>query len=238
MEHLRQKPRERREQVEDPFNDYVQDLIGEVLLGDLDSDESSPPPSPLVEVVIVSKLPTLIDPAPAFNIPSAPPSVRSGRNTVSSSAGSISQRIPTSGWIFIIAGATLVSIAAVVMVMSALFAYYGHETRYVEADETERIDERDEKTSSIPGTIVVSKRAALPESYSKLEDEGDPSEISPHSGKVPLKIHFRTQQQRGFMRLEQSDRLSAYLKTIPEERSLGDISSLYHEDYIFEDHLE
>jgi len=123
--------------------------------------------------------------------------------------------------------------------MNTLFAYYGYETRCVEADETERLDNEEDK-SDVPGIILVSHSAA-PGSYNKLDDEQYPSDTlnaSVLTDNLPPTIHFRAPQQRGFVRLESELIPAASLTTIPEESSLGGISTLCQEDYIFEDHTE
>lgn len=208
-----------------------------VIAGSESDLESSPPPSPLFDTMVTStsRVPTVIDPAPQFNLPSAPPSV-AGRVKNTRATGP-SQRVPTFGWILILSCATMVSIAAIMMVMTGLCSYYGHDRRYVEADEVERLD-KGEENCGIPGTIVIS-HCSPPERYSRLDDEIDPSDNTSTktslASNVPPAIHFRAPPRRGFERLE-SERVSGRcLSPIPEDRSLGDLSTVCNEDYIFED---
>jgi hypothetical protein len=131
----------------------------------------------------------------------------------------------------------MVSIATVVTVMNVLYSYYGHDRRYVKTRKAERLD-NDDENCEIPGMIVIS-HCSPPERYSRLDDEIDPSDNvttqTSLTGNVPPAIHFRAPPRRGFERLE-SERVSGHcLSPIPEERSLGDLSTVYNEDYIFED---
>lgn len=235
MKHLKQRPTVRREPVEDKFNKYVADLIGDNdMKGDsvLDS-RPSPAPSPLAEVVGVSIIPTFVESAPGFNFPTSSQSGSGVRGT--SSTRISSQHIPTFGWIMIISSATL-AIIAVLMGMNILFTSYSHKRHYVDADEIERLDEK-ELSAEIPGMIVISHRAPS-KAYGRLEDEEDPSNNSRLTDNVPI-VHFRArQQQRGFERLESERLQPSHLTTIPEERSLGDLGTLCDEEYIFEDHTE
>lgn len=244
MEHLRQRPLERRERAQDQFDEYVSDLLGNEIgatVESLSSDsnpvsESSPPPSPIPDTSYASRIPTVTDPAPELPncFPSAPSSVGSVRNA-RTTVGTI-EHISTPGWIMILSGTTLVSIVIIVAVMSLMISYHRtrKRTHYVDADEAELLESinDEEKKYEIPTTILISHRVA-PECYDKLDDD-DEYNHDASSNNAPTVIHFRTPNQlRGFVKLE-SERMAP----IPEERSLGDLSTLCNEDYIFEDHTE
>ena len=129
--------------------------------------------------------------------------------------------------------ATLASIA-VILFISILFSDRRHHKWDGRREKVDRFD--DKRMNEIPRMIVVSYRAP-PEGYGRLETEQEYSEGISVTDNVPKATQFRTQKlQRGLERHEESDyHLHTHLTTIPEDRSLGDLSTLCDEGYIFED---
>ena len=118
------------------------------------------------------------------------------------------------------------------MVVSMFAVCCSPESHYAESKGTERLDE--EEICAVPRIIDVSRS---PEQYCRLDDEEDLSNIVTTilTENVSQQRRFRSPRQLGFERLE-SERNHTILTTIPEEISLGDISTLYSEECSFDRH--
>lgn len=132
-----------------------------------------------------------------------------------------------------ISSATLASIA-VILFLSILFSDRRHHKWDGRREKVDRFG--DNRMNEIPRMIVVSYRAP-PEDYGRLENEQEYSDGIKVTDSVPKGAQFRTRQlYRGPERHEESFyHLHTHLTTIPEDRSLGDLSTLCDEGYIFED---
>ncbi len=223
MNQVRHRPTRRRDPAEDPFEQKIVQGLVNCERSSTSILDSAPSPAKVnVKVSPEFKFPTF---SPTGSFESG--ALTSTRGTTTS-VPSPHITIPLFGWVMFISCATLACIA-VLLFLSILISDHRHQKWVGRTEKANRVN-------PIPRMIVVSYRAP-PEGYGRFTMEKECSEGISVTGNVPRATQFRERQlQRSLERYDESDyTLHSHLTTIPEDRSLGDLSTLCDEGYIFED---